>query len=207
MSAHANPNARLEAFCDGVFAIAITLLVIEFSVPKPETVHSAQDLWAALAHMAPAIVSFVLSFVVILITWVNHHATLKLLDKSSPSFVYANGLLLLSIAIIPFPTALLGEYLHTDYASPAVVIYDGVLMLLAVAWVLLSSAALRNHLTRDEAATAALRVGHRRGYAAIALYGALTVLALWFPHAVAVLTILTWAFWLVHGIRLRGTET
>ena len=72
-----NPNGRLEAFCDGVFAIAITLLVIDLAVPAPDTVRSTPDLWAALGRMAPVVFAFVLSFLVILITWFNHTAALS----------------------------------------------------------------------------------------------------------------------------------
>jgi uncharacterized membrane protein len=60
-----------------------------------------------------------------------------LVDKSSSSFIYANGFLLLIIVIIPFPTALLGQYLLTDYAAPAVVLYTAVDGLLVIGWILL----------------------------------------------------------------------
>jgi TMEM175 potassium channel family protein len=201
-----NPNGRLEAFSDGVFAIAITLLVIDFAVPSPENIGSDMDLWAALGHMAPVVFSFVLSFTVILITWFNHHAALRLVDRSSPSFLYANGLLLLTVAIIPFPTALLGEYLLTDHSAPAVVVYNAVLSLQAVGWVLLSEAALRGNLTRNATSRASMRVNNRNGYFAMLLYAALAGLAFWFPHMIAALTTLTWIFWLVHGIRIKHEE-
>src|SRR5262245_36259840 len=102
-------NARLEAFCDGVFAIAITLLIIDIRLPVTESIHSSHDFWTLLKHLGPNIFAFLLSFTVIFITWVNHHAILKLVHKSSPHFIYANGLLLLTVVIVPFPTSLLGE--------------------------------------------------------------------------------------------------
>jgi uncharacterized membrane protein len=201
--AETNPNGRLEAFSDGVFAIAITLLVIDFAVPAHRDVGSERDLWQALLGMAPTVFSFLLSFVVILITWVNHQAALKLVDKSAPSFLYANGLLLLTVAVIPFPTALLGEYLLTDSAAPAVVVYNGVIVLQAVGWVLVAETALGNRLARNATAEAWMRVNRRNGYGAIGLYGALAIGAVWLPHVVAALTTLTWVFWLVHGVRIR----
>jgi uncharacterized membrane protein len=106
--AETNTNSRLEAFCDGVFAIALTLLIIDIKIPSSVTIDTTNDVWLALKHIVPSIFSFLLSFAVILITWVNHHAALKLVNKSSPPFIYANGLLLLSVVFIPFPTALLG---------------------------------------------------------------------------------------------------
>jgi uncharacterized membrane protein len=115
--ADTHPNARLEAFCDGVFAIAATLLVIDVKLPATDLVESTSGLWLALRHTGPAIAAFILSFAIIFITWVNHHATLKLVGRSSSSFIYANGLLLLTVVFLPFPTALPGEYVMTDHAA------------------------------------------------------------------------------------------
>jgi uncharacterized membrane protein len=112
--AEAHPNSRLEAFCDGVFAIALTLLIIDIKVPASEGIRTTRELWLALRHLAPAIIAFVLSFAIILITWVDHHRFFRLVNKSSGPFVYANGFLLLTVVFMPFPTALVGEYLLTD---------------------------------------------------------------------------------------------
>jgi TMEM175 potassium channel family protein len=198
-----NPNARLEAFCDGVFAIALTLLIIDIRVPPPERIHDTGDLWLALGHLLPSIVAFLLSFAVILITWVNHHATLKLVSTSSSSFIYANGLLLLTVVFVPFPTALLGAYVLTDHAAPAVCLYDAVLALQAVAWILLSRTALANGLTRNDKATAAIRAAGRFGYMALLLYSLCAVVALWYPLTIAVITVIIWIFWLVYGINIK----
>ena len=154
--AESNVNSRLEAFCDGVFAIAITLLVIEIKAPSSESIHTTNDLWSSLQHLLPSIVAFLLSFVIIFITWVNHHATLKLVSKSSPAFIYANGLLLLSVVFLPFPTGLLGEYVLTDHASPAVALYNAVLAVQGVAWILMSETVRWGSLARS--------IRNRRGF-------------------------------------------
>lgn len=73
--ADSNPNARLECFCDGVFAIALTLLIIDIRLPPVATIGSNADFWLALENIVPAIMAFALSFAVIFITWVNHHST------------------------------------------------------------------------------------------------------------------------------------
>ena len=119
--AEENVNSRLEAFCDGVFAIALTLLIIDIKIPPSVKIETTSDFWLALKHVVPSLFAFILSFIIILITWVNHHASLKLVNKSSPSFIFANGFLLLTVVFLPFPTALLGEYLLTDHSAPAVV--------------------------------------------------------------------------------------
>ena len=107
--ADAHPNTRLEAFCDGVFAIALTLLIIDIKIPSSEVIGTTREMWLALRHLTPSILAFVVSFAIILITWVNHHAAFKLVNKSSASFMYANGFLLLSVVFLPFPTALVGD--------------------------------------------------------------------------------------------------
>lgn len=197
-----NPNARLEALADGVFAIAMTLLIIEVKLSDTEHITSNAELWHALRHVAPLIFAFVLSFGVILITWVNHHAMMQLVNRSSLSFTYANGLLLLTVVSLPFPTALLGEFIGTDHAAPAVVLYNGVLVVQAAAWILVCSAAL-NGLATDERGAAMLREGRRNGYGAFALYALLAIAALWLPRAVAAITTVSWIFWLILSIRLR----
>ena len=130
-----NPYSRLEAFCDGVFAIALTLLIIDVRIPSKTEINSTADFWHALGHVAPSIFAFVLSFTIILITWVNHHNALKLGNKSSSSFIYANGFLLLGVVFMPFPTSLLGEYILTDHAAPAVILYEVTMALQAIGWV------------------------------------------------------------------------
>ena len=199
----AHPNTRLEALCDGVFAIALTLLILDVRLPATESIASTAEVWRALSHLAPSIFGFVLSFGVILITWVNHHATLKLVNGSSASFIYANGFLLLTVVSLPFPTGLLGAFLWTDHAAPAVLLYNAVLAIQAIGWVLVSGVALKIPLTRDERSTAMMRVSNRNGYVAFAFYGLLAVTALWFPLASAIVTAVSWAFWLALGIRMN----
>ena len=122
-----NHTLRLEAFCDAVFAIAMTLPIIDVKLPLHEAITSADALWGALLHALPSIGAFVLSFTVILITWVNHHAHMKLVGKPTASFIYANGVLLLFVVFFPFPTSLLGEFIFTDHSAPAVVLYNATL--------------------------------------------------------------------------------
>jgi len=203
--AESNVNSRLEAFCDGVFAIAITLLIIEIKAPSSEGIKTSNELWLSLRHLLPSIFAFLLSFAIIFITWVNHHAVLKLVHKSSSSFLYANGFLLLTVVVIPFPTALLGEYLFTDHAAPAVILYSAVNGLQSLAWIFLTHAALGpNPLTKNEKSTLAMRTNLRNGYFALTVYMLLAILAFWFPLVIALLISLIWVFWLIHGINIKS---
>jgi uncharacterized membrane protein len=200
-----NVNSRLEAFCDGVFAIALTLLIIEIRIPPSVTINSTSEFWLALEHIAPLIFAFLLSFVVIFITWVNHHSTLKLVNKTSHPFIYANGLFLLSVVIIPFPTTLLGEYLLTDHASPAVILYCAVCGFQAVGWNFLTRTALGPvQLTRNEKAAAKMRENHKYSYFAFTIYTICAVTAIWFPLTIAIIISLIWIIWLIVGINLRS---
>jgi uncharacterized membrane protein len=203
-AAESHVNARLEMFCDGVFAIALTLLVIDLKLPA-EGMGDTAALWRALEHMAPTGLAFVLSFGVILITWVNHHAAMKLVRGSSASFIYANGFLLMTVVLVPFPTALLGAFLLTDHAAPAVVVYDAVLAAQAIGWILLGRAALRGRLTRGGRATSRMRENQSHGYRALVLYSSCSVAALRFPLAVAAVTMVTWVVWLVLSVRMRDS--
>jgi len=201
--AETNANARLEALSDGVFAIAMTLLVIEIRPPDVERIHATADLWNMLWHALPKISAFLLSFTIIFITWVNHHGMIRMVPRTCASFIYSNGLLLLTVAILPFPTALLGEFVLTDHGAPAVVLYNGVLALQAMSWILMGRTALGNELTRDEPAAAAIRVNTRNGIGAVVLYSVLAAAGLWLPRPVAIVTTATWVVWLAMGLRAK----
>ncbi|HEY2149224.1 MAG TPA: hypothetical protein VGH34_00365, partial [Vicinamibacterales bacterium] len=102
---------------------------------------------------------------------------------------------------MPFPTQLLGEYLLTDHAAPAVVVYNSVTAVQAVGWILVSGAVLRNRLARDETSAKLVREAHRNGYFALLVYSLLAFFALWFPLAIAIVTTMFWAYWLVFSLR------
>ena len=200
-----NSNLRLEAFCDAVFAIALTLLIIDIRIPSTESITTTAELWLALKHLTPSIFAFLLSFIVILITWVNHHTALKLVHKSSPHFFYANGLLLLTVVIVPFPTSLLGEFVLTDHAAPAVALYSAVFGLQAIAWYFIGRTALNpaNPLTKNGNATVAMRRIILKSYYALTLYTACATLAFWFPLTIAIIVALTWIAWLIISMNVK----
>jgi uncharacterized membrane protein len=144
-----------------------------------------------------------LTFIVILITWVNHHAFMRLIHKSSPAFIYANGFLLLTIVFFPFPTALLGEHLFTDHAGPAVFLYNAVSATQGIAWILLTGAALKNKLAKNEKSKEQILISRKNSYFASFIYSLLAVLSLWFPLTMAAISTLTWIFWLVFGNKIK----
>src|SRR5437899_8804143 len=123
-------TTRLEAFSDGVFAIAATLLVLELRVP-PETT----DLPAALLRLWPAYAAYLVSFLTIGIIWVNHHTLLEHCRRVDRRFLYLNLLLLVTVGIVPFPTALVGSYiLSPQWATVVLVVYGIGAVLIAIAF-------------------------------------------------------------------------
>ncbi|MGI8744989.1 MAG: TMEM175 family protein [Bryobacteraceae bacterium] len=113
-------TSRLEAFSDGVFAVAITLLILEIKVPQlNHATAGSADLIRALLAQWPSLLAFVISFTSILTMWVNHHEMFGVITQVSRGVLFANGLLLLLITFVPFPTAVLAAYLTHEPARGA----------------------------------------------------------------------------------------
>jgi uncharacterized membrane protein len=125
---------RLEAFSDGVFAIAITLLVLEIRVPSSDELDNPATLIKALGALWPSYVGYLLSFVTIGIIWANHHNLFRLVGRVSHGLILANLLLLLTVGFVPFPTALLAATLETPSAQIGVLIYAATFVAVAVAF-------------------------------------------------------------------------
>src|ERR687884_1376242 len=116
-------KTRLEAFSDGVLAVAITLLVLDIKVPSPAT---TEHLGKALAHQWPVYLAYVNSFITIGIIWINHHAMLARLRQPDHAILMLNLLLLMSIAVLPFATSLMSAYLKQSRGEHlAAAIYSG----------------------------------------------------------------------------------
>ncbi len=135
-------TGRIEAFSDGVFAIAITLLVLELKVPHLPDGAPGGALAAALARQWPSYVALVTSFFTILVMWANHHRIFNLVRKVDAPFLYSNGLLLLVVTVVPFPTALLAEYFEKPGARVAAAVYAGTYVLTGIAFLLLWRSAI-----------------------------------------------------------------
>jgi|SRR5665647_1004121 uncharacterized membrane protein len=198
-------NKRLETFCDGIFAIAITLLILEIKVPSIVSIHSSADLKHRLLFDWPSWFAFLLSFISMFIAWVNHHHFMKQIspEKTSNSFMYAHGLFVLTLIVYPFTTSLLAEYLNTPYLKFPVFIYCLMNTVHAASWVLICHSALRPvNLGENEAKTKYI-AGLRKNISFTVIFNiAMCALAFWFPIIAVSLTALAWLIYLIMGITL-----
>ena len=184
-------TVRLETFSDGVFAIAATLLVLEFSVS------SGRNLGDQLVHLWPAYLAYATTFVTIGIIWMNHHHTVSLIDHTDRTMLFINNLLLLTIAFLPFPTKLVADYLHKDGEQAATLAYAATFVVMATLHQFWWQYARRNRrLIADGVTDAALRAVDRAYAPGILLYGIVLVLAFFSPLAAVFLTFAIAAFYL-----------
>jgi uncharacterized membrane protein len=121
-------TARIEAFSDGVFAIAITLLVLEIKIPAPGSGPLSVQLW----KQWPSYVSFVISFAFIGIMWINHHRLFTHIKQSDNGLLVLNLLLLLGVTAVPFPTAVLAAHLGKADQRAAALLYSGTYFFIAI---------------------------------------------------------------------------
>jgi uncharacterized membrane protein len=152
---------RLEAFSDGVIAVIITIMVLELKLPSDSS-------FAALRGLAPQFLSYLLSFLVVAIMWVNHHHMIHSAKRADAGLLWSNNALLFWMSLVPFVTALMGNRSHDPRA---VALYGIVLTLCSLSFALLRSAIIRHHRDNPEI------VRYHRGIQAKNLYSLLLYLA------------------------------
>jgi uncharacterized membrane protein len=135
-------TTRIEAFSDGMFAIAITLLILEIKVPSPDQGQLAK----ALLRQWPSYLAFFLSFAFIGIMWMNHHRMFTHIRRSDDTLLVLNLLLLLGVTSVPFPTAVLAAHLGTAGQRTAALLYNGVFVVIAIFFNVLWRYAVSRHL-------------------------------------------------------------
>jgi uncharacterized membrane protein len=186
---------RLEAFSDAVFAIAITLLALNLQVPVLTTV-TRQALAATLAAKWPTYLGFLLSFVTLLIAWVYHHRLLQGAKRAGTGLLFTNGILLLIVSSVPFPTALLGAYLTTPAASVVCAIYACYIGVLNFTYNLLWWEVVRqqhrNHLQGWRPPTSMIL-----SYLGFPCYLVAVGIAFWSPAATLVICGTLWVVWTI----------
>jgi uncharacterized membrane protein len=127
-----NETGRIEAFSDGVFAIAITLLVLDLRLPGDDAELDDDRLFTALTSLGPTYLAFFITFAFIGIMWINHHRLFTHIARSDTWLQVLNLGLLLGVTILPFPTAVLADHLGNPGEQTAALVYNGLFVLIAI---------------------------------------------------------------------------
>jgi uncharacterized membrane protein len=172
------PTGRLEALSDGVFAIAITLLVLDIAVPA----HAGSDLLRAVGGQWPSYLAYAVSFSTIGALWLGHNAITEYLDRADSAFIRLNLLLLLLVAFLPFPTRLFADYIGDDRPERVAATIYGVSLLVAstLLWVLWRYA-VHAHLVRPDAGDEEVELLTQRLTPGLGGYIVLIVVGLFVP--------------------------
>lgn len=184
-------KGRLEAFSDGVFAVIITIMVLEMKVPR------GTDL-LSLRTVTPVFLSYVLSFLYIGIYWTNHHHLLHASQRVTGGILWANLHLLFWLSLTPFATAWMGE---NHFAALPVAVYGGVLLMAGVAYYILTKRLVAHH---GKDSLLAVSVGKdKKGVASLVVYLAAVPISFWKPLLACALYALVAIMWLLPDPRIE----
>ena len=184
-------KSRLEAFSDGVIAVIITIIVLEFKVPE------GTDL-ASLLALAPTFFSYVLSFIFVAIYWNNHHHMLHTVKKVNGAMLWANMHLLFWLSLVPFATAWMAEHHFSTWPT---MVYGVLLLMSAIAFTILQTTVIRLH---GRGSTLATAVGNDiKGKVSILCYAAAIVAAFYLPLISLCLYVVVAFIWLVPDRRIE----
>lgn len=201
-------TARIEAFSDAVFAIAVTLLVLELHVPEFNIGAEPAALLAELSRQWPAYIAFIISFFSIFIIWVNHHKVFKQIYKRNTGLMFANGLILFLVSLVSYPSALLARFYLSDSKQLSVTIYTGMFVLVNLAFNLLWQQSTKDRgLLRPGISEDAIRQLRNNYLYGFPTYLAAFIISFFYPDAALLICILLWIFWAVSSKKINFTET
>jgi uncharacterized membrane protein len=165
---------RVEAFSDGVFAIAITLLVLTFTEPEP----SEGSLTHALLHQWPSYAAYVVSFLTIGIMWINHHTLMRQIGRVDRIFLVLTVVNLMCVAFVPYPTLVVARFINTPERRTAALFYGIAMTVTAISWAAVwFYAAIGNRLIAEDADTRTVQGITFSFLPGTLLYGGATLMA------------------------------
>jgi len=196
---HRKETLRVEAFSDGIFCVAITLLAIEISVEVKTNITNI-ELAKNLAALWPKYLAYLISFVNVLLAWMGHHSLFKNFRDADGFVMISNGILMMLVALVPFPTKMLGMFLNTAAFQSATIFYTGYFVLISAGFKLLWYAASRkrdllvhditneqvNQITRNENVGLLCNI-------------AIFLIAFISPWAALILSFIMWVYWMLPG--------
>jgi uncharacterized membrane protein len=192
-------SGRLEAFSDGVFAFAITLLVIDLRVPAT----AGRTMLAGLLGEWPTFFALVTSFLTILIMWVGHHNMFNYVRRIDTRFMFFNGFLLFFVVLTPFTTSLVADGVLTKDSGMVAAVYAGNFLMVALSWNLVwRYASAGRRLLRDRVTDPELRAMSRSFYVGPAAYAVALLAAPFTGLGSVVIVLLAAAYYAVSSLFL-----
>lgn len=199
-------TSRTEAFSDGIFAVAITLLSIEIGVDikdieahHPLQATTNKELLQQLIMLWPKLFSYFNSFASVLLMWITHHQIFKQLRSINNKLLISNGLLLLVIALVPFPTKTMGDFLLSDARQTAILFYTGYAVLLSLGFVLFITIAKGQNgkLLQQPAGLKNATYLSKKLWVGLYVNTAIFGISFFAPVAGLVLSFCMWFFWII----------
>jgi uncharacterized membrane protein len=189
-------TVRIETFSDGVFCIAITLLSIEIGV-EVAGIKTNASLFHALLEKWPIYFAYVISFINVLLAWIGHHSLFKNLHKVDNTVMISNGLLLMIVALVPFPTKTLGLFLLTGALKTAVIFYTGYFVFISIGFRALWYAASRNrNLLVHGITEVQIKKFTRNENIGLICNAAIMLIAFANPWIALLLSFVMWIYWI-----------
>ena len=197
-------TARIEAFSDAVFAIAITLLILDLHVPDKDIVTTNNSLARFLVTQWPSYAAFGLSFFSIFVIWVNHHKIFKQIYQRNTAVMFSNGAILFLITILSYPTALLAKFYNTESGSTVTAIYTGVFVLINLSFNWLWYVAGKNRsLLRPDITVKAVKQIRRNYLLGFPVYVVAFCFSFYWPTVALVICAVMWLFWIPASAKLE----
>ncbi|MCD0487873.1 DUF1211 domain-containing protein [Pedobacter sp. MC2016-14] len=189
-------TGRIEAFSDGVFAIAITLLVLELHIPELKEGEGPKDLLFKLVAQWPGYLAFMLSFFSIFIMWVNHHKLFKQIYKRNTAIMFSNGIILFLVCCVSYTSALMANFYDTPSRQLTITIYSGTFVLVNLSYNLCWFLASRDRsLLRPELGETEIKKIRNNYFYGLPTYLAAFALSFYFSVTALAINVLLWVFW------------
>jgi uncharacterized membrane protein len=170
---------RLEAISDGIFAVGMTLLVLGLAVPTVNVVRSETDLLTELGKLAPALVTYFLSFLTLGIFWVGQQTQLSQVERANRTYTWIHLIFLLSVTLVPFSTQLLARF---HWSRVALVFYWLNIFVMGTTLLIAAEYGARARLFPEDKVKTLLHLVRRRVYWAQGLYVLAAVFSVWDTH-------------------------
>ena len=191
-------TARFEAFSDGIFGVAITLLAIEIGIQEYEGANNL-NLWHKILEKGPEYFTFFNSFATILLIWMGHNKIINQIKKVNHWLILLNGLLLLFVVLFPFPTRMVGNFIGTDAQNTAVSFYVGFTGMISLCMLLLNVCIINNKnlMISPEKSMPWFKNMMRGQVFGIIIYAIAAIIAFYYPAIALLISFAMWVFWAI----------